>query len=213
MKIKKYLLFSLLLSLFVACSGNKENGGGTETGDPGAIAELKSGLISGKTVLDESSNISVENVTLWLDDKDDKKSYSGDQGEFLFQDLSIGEHVIYAQWKSESILLMGKSDVFEVGVATTHQRPFIYLGQSIILSAPASLKGLIADSSATVVKLKNSIFQTKVLSNGAFEMENLPAGGYVLEFINDNKVISSQEIELISGESLDLGVVSITQTH
>lgn len=213
MSIKKYLLFSLLLALFVACSGNKENGGGTETGDPGATAELKSGLISGKTVLDESSNISVENVTLWLDDKDDKKSYSGDQGEFLFQDLSVGEHVIYAQWKNEGIFLMGKSEVFEVGVASTHQRPFIYLGQSIILTAPASLKGMIADGGATIVKLKNSIFQTKVLSNGTFEMENLPAGAYLLEIFSGNKVVNSQEIELTSGETLDLGIISLTQTH
>lgn len=208
----KYLLSSLLLLLLVSCSSTKENGGGgTETGDPGATAELKSGLIAGKTVLDKSSNITIEDVTLWLDDNSNQKSYSRENGDFLIENLSLGEHVIYAQWKKDDIILMGKSDTFQLGIVTSHQKPFIYLGQSIVLTEPASLIGMIAnnDSSELKLKLKNSIFQTAVMSNGSFELINVPAGSYTLEISSGNKIVYSQEIEFMSGETLDLGLITL----
>lgn len=212
MSLNKIILYSLMVLFFIGCASNgKEGGGGgTETGDPGASAGPISGLISGKTVLDKNSNITIENVTLWLDDDASKKSYSIEEGKYLIENLSSGKHEIYARWKNDDILLVGKSEVFEIGEIKGFQKPFIYLGQNIILTNPAQLTGLIvSDSLNLTVSLNNSIFKTKVLSNGVFEINELPAGLFLMEIKQFSKVIFSKEIELVGGETLDLGLLNL----
>lgn len=210
MKLKFLIQFCLLIILIAGCESNGKEGGGTETGDPGASAEITKGLIGGKTVLDKNSNISVENVTLWIDDNGSQKIFSRENGNFLIENLSLGEHTIYARWKENDILLMGKSEVFEIGIPKKLQKPFIYLGQSIILTDPANVTGMVVSNSLDVtVMLNKTIFKTKVSSNGVFELNEIPAGTYILEFLQGNRKIFSQEIELNSGETLDLGLIDL----
>ena len=215
MKTKIIFLFILSLFVFIGCSSNGTKGGGTETGDPGAIDTDLGGLIGGKAILDKQGNISLQNVVIWTDENYDKRIRTDNLGEYLVSELSPGEHIVYAKWKVNGLLLMGKSDVIEIGSPKSNQKPFIYLGQSILMSEPAQIKGMIINyvqntgSEGLQVRLRKTIFKTTVQMNGVFELSNVPEGTYTIEIFRGLNTILVKEIELKSGETLDLGLLSV----
>ena len=212
MSLKKILQFSFLVLIFISCSSTKENGGGgTETGDPGATENLKGGLIGGSTVLDSNSRIALKEASVWVDNEPSKKVTSGENGDYLINNLSYGEHTVYAKWTEDGVLLMGKSETFEIGNLNGDQKPFIYLGKNIILSDPANLTGMISNTNLSnpKVSLLNTIFTGTVQSNGVIQLKEVPAGSYTLEITSGGRVVYSKEVELIAGETFDLGIISV----
>jgi len=215
MNPKIILLFILVIFLGTSCTSDTTKGGGTETGDPGAIETNNGGLIGGKAVLDTQGVISLENAVVWSDDKIEKQSRTNNSGDYTITNLSEGKYVVYAKWKYNGILLMGRSEEIDIGNPKSSQKPYIYLGQSILMSEPAQLQGMIinhipsASTKKMQVRLRKTIFNSNVQNNGVIELNDVPAGKYTLEILLGFSVVYVKEIELKSGETLDLGLLNV----
>ncbi|PCJ62223.1 MAG: hypothetical protein COA79_03955 [Planctomycetota bacterium] len=211
--IRLLLIINITLFLLMVGCGGGNSGGGTETGDPGDMnaTEFSGGLISGKVSLDAQETINLEGAKIWLDGDSKllKKSDSG--GDFLIEGLSTGDHELFVEWTSGEITLLGKSKVFFIGESNSSQKPSVYIGQTIIVDAPASFQGIIQsnDDVNVEVKLKNSIFVSKVQTNTGFELTDIPFGTYTLEIYQNGQLKLSKEINLLAGGLNDIGIISI----
>ncbi len=215
MKAKLIFIFILQLFIFFGCSSNGTKGGGTETGDPGATDTSLGGLIGGKAILDKQGNISLENAVIWTDESYIDRIRTDNFGDFVISDLPEGNHIVYAKWKSNNIFLMGRSDVIEIGSPKSNQKPYIFLGQSILMTEPAQMKGIVIypvrvpGFEVAQVRLRKTIFKALVQNNGVFDLMDVPAGTYTMEILLGSNIVLVKEVELKSGETLDLGLLNV----
>lgn len=71
----------------------------------------------------------------------------------------------------------------------------------------AGLRGDVAVDNATV-QLSNGM-STVTDSNGRFEFDNLTAGNYSLTVINNGRTALTEDVSVVAGQTVDLGVLRI----